>query len=512
MKKIFILIVSLILSGRICFASDEKSGFELPEVTIHGKDVSEYELPGGYESFNFGDESVKGKVARSEAPESGKLSKGTSFKNIGLSAGRYGTFTSNVDWAGMERSIDYLLQFQYAGSDGYRDHSSEDLYLPSGSIGFPLNDKTRFSGEFAYFKKRMELPGPITQPTPNAVRDNESTDFRAGFSNEAFDGLHSELNIFGAIARTDEDPIQKSFDDQFLGASAVFEYDYFKAGLDFSTEKLQDFYSYHKFSASGGVEQFELCENVYLDLSAEIYYYEGMAIRLNPKIAATWYANNSLSIFFEAGRNASVRNWSESYLSENYVEGNLQELRPQRDLEIAAGFNYLWMENLSSSIRLFQNNYKDLLVWQDLDNNGLYTLLNQPEAAVRGVELNAQYRIRDLFTWTSSVIVQDPDGQDFLGDEIPYIPKYIIQSGVEWQTPFKVKLGSDMSYTGSQFIGFSGSSQIQDYILWNFNVSYPWKNAVFYSKILNVLDQRYDYFFGYPGPDTQYQFGVIFEF
>jgi len=502
----------LFLSGTFCLASDEKSGFELPEVTIHGKDISEYELPGGYASFDIKAGDAKGKIMRSEMPGVETGSKGESFRSISLSAGRYDTFTSGVDLAGMSKYLDYLFQFQYAETDGYRDHSSEELYLTSGSAGFQLNERNRLSGEFAFFKKLMQLPGPVTLPTPLAVRDNESTDFRVGLANDSLNGFHSDSSIYGVLSRMDEDPIAKSFDNQVLGFSSNLSYEFVRGDFDISSERLQDYYSYLTFALSGGVEQWEIYQDIYLDASLELDHYEGLDERVNPRMGATWYASDTFAVFVEIGRHFSVRNWTESYLSEGYVEGNLEELRPQRDLKTAVGISYAWMENLNSSLRLFQNNYKDMLVWQDLNSNGLFTLVNQPEATVRGAEINIQYHLRDTFAWNTSITLQDPDGQDFVGDEIPYVPKVAIQSGIEWQTPLKIKFGSDMSYTGSQFITFADESQIQDYILWNMNISYEWKNATFFSKILNVLDQRYDYFFGYPGPDTQYQFGVIWEF
>ena len=434
------------------------------------------------------------------------------IKNASLSGGRYGYFTASTDLAGSEVDLDYLLQFKYARADGYRDHNGEEMYRPKGALGLQLNPELRFSGEYGFFTKEMELPGRVDQPTGNAIRENESSDFSAGLEWLGSDGKFLDAKVFGSLARSKESLTKKSLDDQGIGAGSSFSYDYLRWGVDVWTEKLQNFYSYQKGSVFGGVSGFPLREFLILDAVAGIDYYEGMFPRVSMKSNLNWYMSNRLWTFAGFKREMKIRSWSESYLTEYYVEGNQNEVRPERSIEGDAGVSCVLVKNYVSTLSFFISQKKDMLVWQDLDENGLFTLVNLNRARLMGVSLELQGRLWEKVQVTSKVMVQSIQNEDPFGEEVPYVPKIKYEFGLDWFLTDRWTLGSSVSYTGSQFVNEDAVGQIQDYILCDFKSSYQWKHLTFFVKVLNALDQRYDFYEGYPGPDTQYVAGVNLEY
>jgi hypothetical protein len=502
--------MSFLLLASLFASAEEKSGFELPEVTILGKDISEFETPGSYSSKS--EEGRKGQIQYHEQPDTFHADEKSYFGTLYTTIGRYDTVTVGLDWSGKEKIIDYLLGFKFARTDGYRDHGSEDLIRPSGAIGIQIFDDLRLTSDYSYFRKRMELPGRIESPSSLATRQNQATDFEVGLELYPSPGQQMKNNFFGTISRTDEDPLQQSFDDRFLGGSTVFNDHALTGGLEFWTEKLENFYSYQKVSGFFGVSGLDLHDTFVLEALLHLDYYEGMNVRFDPKVALTWYLTDQFSASFKVYRDMKVRSWSESYLAEYYVEGNLDEIRPQRELGSEVKFSYLVTDHLTPSLSLFRKEIKDFFIWQDLDGNGLYTLVNHPEVLLQGIELQMHVDMTSCFVGNMSFTLQEPEGEDESSKEVPYVPRYKFEGGLDWDGPYGFGLGTSISYVGSQFIDVTGSGQIQDYILWDIRTSYEWRNFTFYVKVLNVLDQRYDIFDGYPGPNTQYQFGMNAQF
>jgi outer membrane receptor for ferrienterochelin and colicin len=408
--------------------------------------------------------------------------------------------------------LDYLLGFKYATTDGYRDHGSEDLIRPSGAIGIQAFDELRLTGEYSYFRKRMELPGRIESPSNLATRQNQAVDFEVGVGLYPFPGQQIKGNFFGTVSRTDEDPLEESFDDRFLGTSTVFTDNALTAGVEFWTERLQNFYSYQKVSGFLGVSGMDVYDTLVVESLLQIDYYEGMEVRFGPKVALSWYLTDRLSASLKVHRDMEVRSWSESYLSEYYVEGNLIEIRPQREVEGEFKFSYRMFGGWTTSLAFFRREIKDLFIWQDFDGNGLYTLVNHPEALIQGGALEMHSELTPALTGHANFTFQEVEGEEQSSREIPYMPKIKIQGELDWKGPYGFGLGTSVSYLGSQFIDVTGPSQIQDYVLWDIRASYEWRNFTFFVKVFNVLDQRYDIFAGYPGPDTQYQFGTNVQF
>lgn len=491
--------------------AEERSGFELPEVTILGKDVSEFQYAGVFTTSRSKDEKDSVRTLERPSPSNEKRQR-SSFKNLSTTVGRYGTFTSSADLGGMEQDIDYLVQLKYARTDGYRDHAEEDLIRPSGSIGLQLKEGLRFDGDFAFFHKKMDLPGPVSAPTMLATRENQSIDYQARL--EFYTSPEQRLmgSIFGTLSRTDEDPLQASFDDQFLGFSTELTQGIFKTGFEFWSERLENFYSYQKITGFAGISGWEILDGLMLESLLRMDYYEGQPVRVDPKASLVWFATDRLSASLSVQREMKVRSWSSSYLSEYYLEGNLDELQPQRGVAGDVTLSYLVKEGLTTSLSFFGEKTRDFFVWGDSDGNGLFTLENYPDLSILGVKLEFQVEFFKSLTGLSRFTFQNVKSEEEGLENVPYLPELKGEWGLEWKGPYGFGVGTNISYLGRQFTERTGEDQIDEVVLWDMTISYRWHSAKFFAKVLNVLDQRYDILDGYPGPDTQYQFGVNLEF
>ncbi len=491
--------------------AEEKSGLELPEVTILGKDVSEFQYAGSFTHSKEAGE--KEEIRELERPlqtmdQTGK----TSFKNFSTTAGRYGTLIAGADLGGMEKNMDYLFQMKYARTDGYRDHAEEELINPLGSVGIQLKNDLRVTSDFSFFHKQMDLPGQVTAPTSLATRENQSVDYEGGVELYPFPEQRLKASVFGTLSRTDEDPLEESFDDHFFGFSAEIMESIFKLGLEFWSEELENFYSYQKISGFAGVSGWEISPGLIWESLFCVDYYEGEPIRVDPKVSLMCFVTDQLSLSLNIYQKMKVRSWSESYLSEYYVEGNLTELRPQRTLGGDLTFSYLVKEGFTTSLAFFGEKVKNFYMWQDVDENGLFTLENHPEVSILGLRLELQIEIFKSLVGVSRFTFRNIQGEESGFERVPYVPELKGEWGLEWKSQSGFGVGTNLSYLGRQFVGPQGYDQIDEYVLWDMNGFYQWHNAKFFVKVLNVLDQRYDIFEGYPGPNTQYQFGVNLEF
>lgn len=141
---------------------------------------------------------------------------------------------------------------------------------------------------------------------------------------------------------------------------------------------------------------------------------------------------------------------------------------------------------------------------------------NAEDFRTRGLEASLTLALRENLALFLGFTVMDADP-----DDLPYVPDYMISTGLNWKITERLSLYADAEYVDDMYVreqarrkGAVNSTKIDGYFLLNGKVSYklPFDflpvEASVYLAVENITDTDYEYLPGYPMPGRSFMGGI----
>ncbi|WP_194295041.1 TonB-dependent siderophore receptor [Entomomonas moraniae] len=194
-----------------------------------------------------------------------------------------------------------------------------------------------------------------------------------------------------------------------------------------------------------------------------------------------------------------------------YLMGN-KNLKAETSVNKELGIEYK-KDDWVAGITWFRNDYKNKIeAGQNIVgiasggtgsyvDSDIFKWSNVPKAVVEGFEGNLTIPLHDRLKWSNNFTYMIQSKNKTTGDPLSIIPKYTINSTLDWQTTEALSLQTTATWYGKQKppkldyqgkpVGRDGQRQIAPYILIGFSGSYELsKNLRLTAGVNNVFDKR----------------------
>ena len=232
------------------------------------------------------------------------------------------------------------------------------------------------------------------------------------------------------------------------------------------------------------------------------------------------YLTSAIQLKVNLGRYHRVPYLFELYGDRGFFHGN-SELLPEDSVNFDIGLDYIY-ESESSLLHMlklhlgyFNNKSNNLIVPTYTNSRGVGVPENINNAVIQGIEaglslpLYKNHRLAFNSTLTDSEIISDDTG--FNGNLIPgqFTETYILSysySKYAWLVQFDQIIKEGMYYDRTNLL------RAKDRDISNIKIKYSALNQVFAFSIINIFNNRYEDYNGYPKPGQIIYLGYTYQF
>ncbi|SFM53704.1 TonB-dependent receptor plug domain-containing protein [Thermodesulforhabdus norvegica] len=190
----------------------------------------------------------------------------------------------------------------------------------------------------------------------------------------------------------------------------------------------------------------------------------------NPRFAALWHINESVSLRASVGRGFKSPTIRQLYVF--FKHGNWWN-RPNPDLEAEKSWGYdfnleyLFGDKLKFDVGYFRNELEDMVVAVDtgetLDGYPVRTWKNVNRAYTQGVELSCKFIPVEPLMFTVNYTWLDTEDKE-TKKELPYSPHHTATVGFTYHIkPLDASIGWTTSFYSEAFTNDTNTSKLQDY-------------------------------------------------
>ncbi|WP_017346760.1 TonB-dependent siderophore receptor [Pantoea sp. A4] len=189
-----------------------------------------------------------------------------------------------------------------------------------------------------------------------------------------------------------------------------------------------------------------------------------------------------------------------------YLQGN-RDLKAETSINKEIGIEYKH-EDVQAGLTWYRNDYRNKIeggysaVGQTTSGTDIYKWENVPKALVQGIEGTLNFPISDTVTINNNFTYNIENKNKTTGDYLSIIPKFTINSTLDWQATNDLAVQGTMTWYGKQkpkkynYKGepTSGSEtrQVTPYVLFGASATYTInKNVDLTAGIDNLLDERH---------------------
>ncbi len=218
------------------------------------------------------------------------------------------------------------------------------------------------------------------------------------------------------------------------------------------------------------------------------------------------------SLFFSAQNSVLLPTFSSVYLKEEYVEFS-NDLLPQQLFMVRLGGSYAFSPIISFNCTLFREQFKDIIIWVDENDNKLYEPFNINKACMQGIELGFNYTMTKHFSQIISLKFTEANNEN-PGGEIPEVPEGILQLGLNYEGDTQWKIQLDSEYHTTSYASLEEDSpELKSYFLLNAKAEKHVSDTVFFfAKWENMLNEDYEWRLNYPGQKSRISVGTGLNF
>lgn len=209
-------------------------------------------------------------------------------------------------------------------------------------------------------------------------------------------------------------------------------------------------------------------------------------------------------------------NWGESYKLPSFfalghrLVGN-PDLSPEQGESWDVGVEWQAMETLSFGATWFDNDYKDLV---DFDNTE-FRNVNRSKVQTSGAELQVDWRVLESLSVRAQGTHTDIDVKNE-DTKLTGRPQWVASTVVQWQLAADWLAALDYQYSGEQWAasrhtGEEVTEELDDFhrLDWvlHWQVADAWQLQL---SVDNMLDEDYETAVGFPAPGREFRLGVKF--
>lgn len=175
---------------------------------------------------------------------------------------------------------------------------------------------------------------------------------------------------------------------------------------------------------------------------------------------------------------------------------NAPALSPESTWHYDVGFEVIPHPTVVGKVTVFRADTRDRLVFGTSPDGTRSTTSNLQKAFNQGVEVEVSHT---LTTWMThainySYLQSEGKGQGFSDHfvELSFVPNNRINYLNDITLPFGFGLGNTVRFVQQQYTGNNRTGQkLPDYVTWDSEVSYKWKDIKLRFGVNNLLEQRY---------------------
>ncbi|MGF7453438.1 FepA family TonB-dependent siderophore receptor [Pasteurella bettyae] len=189
-----------------------------------------------------------------------------------------------------------------------------------------------------------------------------------------------------------------------------------------------------------------------------------------------------------------------------YVQGN-EDLNAESSINSEIGLEYN-NDKVNVSLTYFNNDYKNKVdvnhkvfgkVTSGTSTSYVFQYYNVPKALVRGLEGSVNWKVLERLSWNNNFTYMMKSLNKTTGEALSTIPKYTINSTLDWQITDKLRSHLAVTLYGRQHTkvlrgdgtDFVGGEDRAAYALWSWGAQYDMtKNIHLRTGVKNIFDKR----------------------
>ena len=224
----------------------------------------------------------------------------------------------------------------------------------------------------------------------------------------------------------------------------------------------------------------------------------------SPRIGTSYEIGEGKNLYASISHGFSTPTVAETLTPEGQINTNLE---PETGINYEAGFKGNWLQNkLYTEISVYSIQIENLLVAQRVAEDQ-YVGINAGKTNHNGIEFLTNYRflvgsgisIKPYVNGALNFFEFDEfvnNDEDFSGNELPGVPKYTVNLGLDIQSESGFEFFGNYRNVGEIPLDDANSGYTDQYSLLNFKAGYTFKvlqdlNLNLYGGVNNALDENY---------------------
>jgi len=446
--------------------------------------------------------------------------------NLDLSIGSADTYKTAINYGTVLERAEVQVTAETLNSDGFRediDNSGIDQYFLSTKINYDLNKNNELVFDFSYNDSDKEVPGPLTDPSPNAIQDDKMENYKISYLNSK-DNRDSNISVYYSDQENIYDNPDKSGytgpsehntkkKGLTLNQTHYFNKNTFSYGLEYVEDKIDSNENgKHNFDTKSLYLNDKWNINNKLNINAGIRYddHEKFGSESSPRVGLTYDVNQNNNIYLSAGKSYRTPTFNDLYWPASiYMEGNT-DLEAETSTAYEIGFRSSY-NDFNSEINIFRRNSDNLITW-DAGNDLIWRPYNVNEAETDGLELSLNTNITNNITLDYSHTYLD--SRNVATDKL-LKDQYYNDISLSYK-PEKYSIIFKASHVGGRING------LDEYTVCDLTFTKPLKiakrNYDIKLSINNLFDEEYEVVSGpnspkdYPMPERNYMLTLSTKF
>ncbi|MFH1460278.1 MAG: hypothetical protein ABIG64_07940 [Candidatus Omnitrophota bacterium] len=509
-KVILAGLIVLFIGGLCLINMNEPSVFaeefkkpllKLPEVSIIASDDRA-------QAFLDADVKAEEFDIKEEAPVQKEESSGF----ISSAFGRFNTQYYDLKQSVKLKNFYYTAKLNIKNTSGDRANTEVSLYTPSLILGFPFDVENEFIFSLDYFDKTMGLPGKTDNVTLDAKRRNSDLKLSGALEYNLND-LKLNLKPYYNYSILNNDVGLEDFRHKIVGTYLRVDFDNVFFDIDISENRLLTYYNQVVAHGRLRLESLDIIDNGKILAGLNLFAQEKFGQRPSPFVEFIYQEDEDFLHKFTITREFKPIIFNQTYLEDNYVQVDVNKLRPTRESSLAYQIDKNISKEWRTNALFYLKQTKDFWFWSDTDGDGLYTPEFMEKVNFAGIKLSTEYTWNQAFSHFFSINIQNNRSKDSAYEFVPLIPKQKISVGLTYKNENNFKIDFFGDYFSRRYYQGNSRESSSGYFLLSSKATYEPKDYLtIFVLIDNLLNDHYEIVEGYPNQSRSVMSGVMIKF